>query len=230
MMLETKRKKSREKQKRSGVTAADILVPLGLILLSIVPAIGGTVRLVGLAADVGMTAENARFYTMPLPVSLHIVGAVLYSLLGILQFTPRFRRRWFRLHVWFGRILIPSGFVVALTGLWMAHFYPWPPLDGTALYVMRLVVGAGMVLSLGLAIRAIRQRRFRVHGAWMIRAYALAMGAGSQVFTHLPLMIFPDALNETTRAIAMGAGWLINMLVAEWVIARHKTRVAVAAG
>jgi hypothetical protein len=47
-----------------------------------------------------------------------------------------------------GQPLILSGMMSALTGLWMAHFYPWPPLDGNVVYIERLVFGTGMLASL----------------------------------------------------------------------------------
>ena len=53
----------------------------------------------------------------------------------------------------------------------------------------------------------------------MIRAFALAMGAGTQVFSHIPIAVLQQEFTLTNRATAMGAGWLINILVAEWVIA-----------
>jgi hypothetical protein len=67
-------------------------------------------------------------------------------------------------------------------------------------------------------------RDFRGHGDWMIRAYALAMGAGTQVFTHIPWMAFPGIHGELARTVSMVAGWAINLAVAEWLIARSPLR------
>lgn len=214
------------KSKRGGPLSAEILIPLGLILLSFVPAAGGSFRLFQLATDTGNTPETARFFAQPFPVVAHIISVILYSLLGALQFAPRFRRRHLKLHRRIGRLLIPAGFVTAISGLWMSHFYPWPAHDGVAIYIMRLFVGAGMLIALLLAVDAIRRRKFWQHGAWMIRAYALAMGAGTQVLTHIPLFLLQQEFSLTNRAIAMGAGWLINILVAEWIIA-YRLRPAV---
>ncbi|MDJ0753279.1 MAG: DUF2306 domain-containing protein [Ardenticatenaceae bacterium] len=202
-----------------GWVSAEILIPTGLILLSLVPSVGGTFRLFQLATGTGITPETARFFAQPFPVVAHIISVILYSLLGALQFAPRFRRRHLKLHRRIGRILIPAGFVTAISGLWMSHFYPWPAYDGIALYIMRLLVGGGMIIALVLATDTIRRRKFRQHGAWMIRAYALAMGAGTQVFSHIPIFVLQQEFTLTNRALAMGAGWLINILVAEWVIA-----------
>jgi hypothetical protein len=54
----------------------------------------------------------------------------LYSLLGAIQFVPSLRSRKVGWHRRAGRLLIPSGLVAALSGLWMAQFYPWPQYDG----------------------------------------------------------------------------------------------------
>jgi hypothetical protein len=102
----------------------------------------------------------------------------------------------------------------------MTEFYPWPEGDGVAVYLMRLVVGAAMLASILASIAAIGRRDFDAHGAWMIRAYALGMGAGTQVLTHLPWFILVGKPAETPRAVLMGGAWLINVIVAEHVIRR----------
>lgn len=197
----------------------DWLIPAGLIALSLVPAIAGTVRLAQLASGAAITPENARFFASPLPVLLHIPAVVVYSMLGALQFSPGFRRRHRGWHRASGRLLAPLGLVVALTGLWMTVFYPWKPGDGQIVYVERLIVGTAMVLSIGLGLDAIRRRDFASHGDWMTRAYAIGLGAGTQVLTHLPWFILVDLTpGKLPRGVMMGAGWAINMVVAEWII------------
>lgn len=81
-----------------------------------------------------------------------------------------------------------------------------------------------MALSLVLGIAAVRRRDFARHRAWMIRAYAIGLGAGTQVLTHLPLLLFPAFQGESTRALCMGAGWVLNLAVAEWLIRRRLDR------
>jgi hypothetical protein len=140
---------------------------------------------------------------------------------GAFQFSPGFRRRnrgWHRIA---GRLLLPCAMLVATSGLWMTLTYPWPAGDGVAVYLERLVFGTAMLLSVVLGIDAIRRRRYSEHGDWMIRAYAIGMGAGTQVLTHLPWFILTDVKpGETARGIMMGLGWLINVAVAEWIIRR----------
>jgi uncharacterized membrane protein len=196
-------------------------------VLSLVPALAGTARMVELGGGAEITPANARFFATPLPVLVHIPSAIIYSIVGAFQFSPGFRRRHRKWHRSMGKVLLVGGLLVALSGLWMAHFYPWPAGDGQLVYIERLVFGWGMVLSIGLGIDAIRRRAYAVHGEWMIRAYAIGLGAGTQVLTHLPWFILSDQRpDELARGVMMGAAWVINLAFAEWVIRRKHSHVS----
>lgn len=197
------------------------LVPTALILLSAIPLAAGAFRLTQLAGGAAITPENARFFASPIPVVLHIVSVSFYAVLGAFQFVPSLRQRrnrWHRLAGWF---LIPCGLVAALSGLWMTLFYPWPKGDGVILYGLRLLFGSGMLLSILLGVAAIKRRNFAQHGDWMLRGYAIGMGAGTQVLTGMVAAMFVDPPTELSRAVLMGAAWVINLAVAEWIIRRR---------
>jgi uncharacterized membrane protein len=205
---------------------ADWLMPTALLVLGFIPIAAGIFRLqqIGLGADI--TPDNARFLAAPLPVVLHIISTTLFSVFGALQFAPGLRRRKLDWHRWVGRGLVPCGLVVALTGLWMNQFYPpgiEPPasFDGPFVYAMRLLAGSAMALFLSLGLAAVLKRDIPRHRAWMMRAYALGLGAGTQVLTHLPWFLFPGIQGEVARSLFMGAGWAINVAVAEWFISRE---------
>lgn len=215
-MIVNKTNRLQNKRKKSALS--EWLIPIALILISLVPAMAGTFRVTELATGAEITPDNARFFAVPFPVILHIIGAVFYSILGAFQFAPSFRRRHLRWHRLIGRLLVPCGFIVALTGLWMSHFYPWPMYDGVMLYVVRLLFGFAMLGSLILAVLTIWQRQFKWHGVWMVRAYAIGLGAGTQVLTHIPWFVFPQIQGELARVICMSAGWVINLIIAEWFI------------
>jgi len=86
-----------------------------------------------------------------------------------------------------------------------------------------LTSAAALLASIVLAVVAIRRRDFTSHGAWMTRGYAIALGAGTQVFTMLPwVLIFGPigAADELPRTLLMTAGWVINLAVAEYIIRR----------
>lgn len=194
------------------------LVATGLILLSVIPLAGGAFRLTQLTGGAAITPENARFFASPIPIVLHIVSVSLFAILGAFQFVPRLRQRRNSWHRIVGRIVIPCGLVAALSGLWMTLFYPWPKGDGVILYGLRLLFGSAMLLSILLGIAAIRRRDFVQHGDWMLRGYAIGMGAGTQVLTLMTGAMIGGPPSELSRAVLMGAAWVINVAVAEWII------------
>src|SRR6266851_9059546 len=81
---------------RSGLRRANAppqwLAPVGLIVLSLIPVLAGSVRLTELMGGAEITANNARFFASPVPVTVHIVSVTVYTLLGALQFVPSLRR------------------------------------------------------------------------------------------------------------------------------------------
>lgn len=194
-------------------------VPTGLILLSLIPVLAGAVRLGQLAGDSAVTADNARFESMPLPVVVHIIGATVFCLLGAFQYVPSLRRKaWHRRA---GRLLVPFGLAAALSGLWMAVYYDLPAHDNDLLEVFRLIFGSLMVLSIVLGVRAILRRDVAHHRLWMMRAYAIGLGAGTQALLLLPITLAVGAPDPMLRALFMGAGWVINLAVVEWVVRRR---------
>ena len=209
-------------------------VPAALIALSTVPVLAGTARVVELAGGPAVIPADARLTASPLPVVLHIACAVTYAFLGALQFAPGFRSRHPGWHRGAGRVLVVAGLGVATSALWLTVFVPLKPGSGILLLVLRLVFAPAMVGCMILGVAAIRRRDIAAHRAWMMRTYAIALGAGTQAFTegvggavfgHSPLAL--DA--------SRGAAWVINLAVAEWAIRRPTTthgrrRVAVVVG
>ncbi len=204
-----------------GSTAkSDWLIPAALIALSAVPIAAGISRISGLAGGGPIAAADARFFAAPAPIVIHIIAAALFCVFGALQFSPGFRRRHLRWHRLSGRVLIPCGLAAALTGLWMAAFYPNAANGSDVLKAERLVVGAAMTVFLVLAYFAIRRRDVTGHGAWIIRGYAIGQGAGTQVLTGLPWILLVGTPGPAVNAVLLGAGWVINIALAEWIIRR----------
>ena len=203
---------------RRGPGRGTWLVPVALIVLSLVPIIAGSLRLVELSGGAAILPAKP---TSPLPLALHIVSASLYSVLGAFQFSSGFRRRRPGWHRVAGRLLVVLGLVVALSALWLTISTPLFEGSGRLYQVFRLVFGSAMVLSIVLGFLAIRRRDVARHRAWMIRAYAIALAAGAQVFT-LGIGEAIVGKSDTSSALFAGAGWMINLAVAEWVIRRRQ--------
>ena len=204
---------------RQPVRSAGWPVPIALVGLSLIPLTAGMLRLVQLAGGPQVIPADDRFPGLPAALIIHIVGATLYALIGVLQFVPRFRRRHLTWHRRMGRLLTIAGLLVAATALWMTVLYAPKPGTGELLYVLRLVVGTGTVACLVLGIAAVRRRDIAAHRGWMIRAYAIGLAAGTQAFTEG----IAGALagnGELTGDLAKGAGWVINLAIVEAVIRR----------
>lgn len=189
----------------------------GLLLLGLIPLIGGAVR-VSKVVEGDNSLDNARFMASPLLILSHIFASTLFSVLGAFQFAPNLRIQFQKWHRRSGAVLVLAGLLVAVSGIWMTMAYPPANHDGRVVYAARLIVGSLMAGYIIMAVNAIRRREFGIHGIWMIRAYALAMGAGTQVLTHIPYFFFQSMQGESARAASMAFGWLINAAVAEWII------------
>lgn len=209
----------------TNATRIDWKVPLVLLFISAIPLSAGIARLEGLSGNPEISTENARFVAAPFPVIVHILSVSLFSILGALQFSSTLRQRRTQWHRVAGRIVAASGILAALSGLWMTVMYPIPPeLQGSLLYAVRVFVSVAMLLSIFMAVTAVKGGDIATHRAWMIRAFALGQGAGMQVVVLLPWMLLIGKPSILQRDVLMSLAWLINLLVAEMVIQRWSPR------
>ena len=104
----------------------------------------------------------------------------------------------------------------------MTAFYTFPEsLQGPLLFGVRILVSVAMMLCLLLGIVSVIKRRIAQHRAWMIRAYALGLGAGTQGFVMLPWVVTVGEPNGLLRDVLMTLAWVINLVVAEWIIRKR---------
>jgi uncharacterized membrane protein len=155
---------------RAGVAAgASWGVPAALVVLSLIPVIAGSLRVLEIAGGPHILPANPRIDAVPAPVVVHIIAAALFAILGAFQFSTRLRRRRPNWHRRSGRLLVGAGLVVAVSGLWMTLFYTGAP-GGDVLWAVRLLIGSAMVASIVLGFTAIRRRDITAHRAWVRRA------------------------------------------------------------
>lgn len=208
-----------------ALTKRDFKVPALLIALSIVPIVGGVVRFMSLSANALHKTEDARFIHAPAPVVLHIASATLFCVIGAFQLAPAFRLRWPGVHRRAGKLVAACGLVAGATGLWMTAFYAIPAsMQGPLLYGVRLAVGAAMIAAILVSWSSILRRNVARHEAFMIRAYALGQGAGTQVLVLAPWMILSGESGGPTRDVLMTLSWAINLFVAELFIRSRTAR------
>jgi uncharacterized membrane protein len=195
--------------------------PAGLVVLSAIPLTAGALRLVQLAGGPAVMPADDRFAGFPVALVSHIVGAAVFALIGAFQFVPRLRRRsWHRRA---GRVVAVAGLVVAVSALWLTLFYEPQPGSGALLFAFRLVFAPAMAVCLARGFAAIRRRDVVAHRAWMMRAYAIGLGAGTQAFTEgIGEAVFGHGV--VVADLSRGAAWVVNLAIAEWAIHRDHPR------
>ncbi len=194
-------------------------VPAGLLALAALPTLFGIVRLLGFVTGRATLPDHARVAEHAWPLVLHIVGATGFAILGAFQFhAPLQRRRWHRVA---GRCAVLLGIVGALTAMWLATMVPPSADDASWLRGPRFAAGASTLACL-LAGFVVAARDVAAHRAWMTRAYAIALGSGTQFFTVAPYMMLAERRSETVSSVLLVAGWVINLAVAERALRSRK--------
>jgi len=185
---------------------------VGLALFGIFP---GLARL--LIELAGGNPEATGTAATRLPLIVHGVSGTLFAVLGAFQFPTALRRGHRTWHRRTGRLLVPLGLTAAVSAIWLTLFYSHLHDSGALLSMFRLTFASALAASIVMAFAAIRRRDIARHREWMIRAYALGLGASTQIFTlGFGQAIFGD--NQTSTALLTGAAWMINLAIAEWVI------------
>ncbi|MCX5215100.1 DUF2306 domain-containing protein [Kitasatospora sp. NBC_00240] len=152
------------------------------------------------------------------PLMLHVGGGVVALVLGPWQFPQRLRTRRPVVHRLIGRVYLVSALATAAGGLLLVPkglFGPIAPLGFAALAVLLLVATVAAFVS-------IRRGAVARHQIWMIRSYALIF---TGVTFRLWISGFAAAGVPFGQAYGSGAwaSWLLNLLVAEHVVARLRT-------
>lgn len=199
----------------------------GLLVFAAMPLTFGVLRLLQLA---GVSDVMPPAPVSPLPLVVHIVGALLYAMLGAFQFSTSLRRRWPAWHRAAGRVALGGALLVAVSALWLTALYVTPTAGGLLLAGLRIAVVSAMLVSIALGVSAVLRRDIARHRDWMIRSYALGLGAATQMLVLMVAeMISGGPPIELNRALLMGLAWGINVACAEWALRRWRRVPAVRA-
>lgn len=201
-------------------------VPAALLGLVVIRLTAGGFRLIQLSGGPELIAADPRFGA-PLPLVLHITAAAVFAIGGAFQMVPAVRRNHLNWHRRAGRVTAGAGLVVATTAIWMTLAFALKPHTTGLLVGLRLAFGTATAASLLLGLNAIAHRRIRAHRAWMLRAYALGLGAGTQVFT-IGIGTALAGHAHYANDISSGTAWLLNLAAAEWLIRRRRVPGAAA--
>ena len=201
-----------------GTPVTNRTLPIVLGITMIIPAVGSLYRVFDLTSQWDWALKFTATHVDNLPLLIHAISAVTFLILGAFQILPGFRSRNLARHRKLGRIAGVAGLIAALSGVWMTLAHQ--EISTLPLLYARLLFGTLWAVFILLAIRNVLKKRLPQHRAFMIRAYAIALTAGTLPFIYLPIYLIwgelPPLLDDGVQVI----GWIVNLAVAEWIIRR----------
>jgi hypothetical protein len=196
-----------------------------LFIATLIPIISAPIRMFQILTD-QLPADAIKFNAVPWALFLHSLGGMTFGILGPIQFSGAIKKRFGKFHRISGRIFVVAGMFLGLSAIRL--LIEFPNSSTWVLVTARAVAGLGMIIALTLALHAIINRDIVRHLNWMIRAYAIGMGAATIAFIQLPIfLIRGKALEGYLADIAFVLSWVINLTIAELVIRhiRNKAKV-----
>jgi uncharacterized membrane protein len=163
-----------------------------------------------LLPHVPFPAELDNFSQRRIALSLHALGGAIALLAGPLQFVPRFRESNWNRHRLLGWIYCAAVALGWCASLWIAPHTQ----TGRIASAGFLALGAGWIVTTGLAVRFILRGDAIRHRRWMIRSFALT-AAAITLRIYLPLIfVFHWNFSIAYPAIAWLC-WIPNAIGAE---------------
>jgi hypothetical protein len=108
-------------------------------------------------------------------LGLHFLAGGVILILGCIQLIGRVRTRWPALHRWLGRVYVSAALLAGLGGL--TFIFVVGTIGGRIMDVGFGLYGALMVLAAAQTYRYARARSLKLHRAWALRLFALAIGS-----------------------------------------------------
>lgn len=195
-----------------------VVVPAVLYLATLLTILLALVQVVQIPLG-ALPEDSLRLTATPVWHFMHVLGGATFGILGPLQFGRVLMRRYGRLHRVMGRVFVAAGAMISLSSL--SLLWHFPDTYSVAMNSGRLVFGIALGVALVLAMLAIRKRDFTRHRNWMIRAYAIGMGATAVTMVFFPIYLIagepPTGLVADT--IFLGS-WVACVIFAEVLVRR----------
>jgi len=193
-----------------------VVVPAALFfgtLLTIVLALVQAVQI-----PLGALPEDSlRLSTAPVWHFMHVLGGATFGILGPIQFSRVLMRKYGLLHRVMGRVFVAAGAMISLSSL--SLLWHFPDTYSVAISSGRLLFGIALGVALAIAMQAIRKRDFIRHRNWVIRAYAIGMGATAVTMVFFPIyLITGEAPMGLASDIAFLGSWIACVVFAEGLV------------
>lgn len=167
----------------------------------------------------GIAQQNLfelRYLEHPIVTALHMLSGILFISLAPLQFVKRFRIKRLGLHRQLGRVLVCCALASGTYGL--ISTIVLPAFGGLPSEAAAWFFGPLFLFAILRAFWCARNKKITQHRQWMIRAFALGLGVGTQRIILIILMISTGYSFEESFGPALWLGFGLNLLIAEsWI-------------
>ncbi len=163
--------------------------------------------------------DSQRLGAAPIWHFIHVLGGSAFGILGPIQFSRALKPKYGLMHRFLGRMFVAAGAMLSLSSLGLLwHF---PDAYSPAVNAGRLLFGIALGVALVFAMYAICKQEFFRHRNWMVRAYAIGIGATVVSMVFFPIYILTGEPPKGLAADILFLGsWLGCVLFAEGLVCR----------
>jgi uncharacterized membrane protein len=157
-----------------------------------------------------------RYFDHPTLSIIHMITGILFLVLAPLQFWPKFRARYRSFHRCSGRVLMPAGLTAGVTGIMLAVMLPG--FGGFSTLLSSWFFGILIIYCFLRSFWLAYKRKINSHREWIIRAFAIGLGVGTQrllIFITIPVQVVTF---EEMFGPLFWLGTVINIMMAEYWI------------
>lgn len=161
-------------------------------------------------SDSRLMEHSVYYTTMPksnqILMLVHILLGSFCMLLGAFQFWPSFRKKYMKIHRTIGVIYLITVPISVITSLiYLANTAPHHIYDHLVAWIALWVFGVLSLLSIVMAVLALKKKRIFEHQAWMAASFACLMVAPMLRWDWALLAaIFPKIDQETLNLVTVG--------------------------
>jgi len=169
-----------------------------------------------------ITSQRPLYYKNESALLTHIIGASIALILGIFQFIPSFRRNSQSIHKIIGFLYSISALVGLSFGAYIS--FALPMVGGLSSIIMNIIGGLLGIIFILIALICLWQKKYTVHGKWMLRSYAVLLTIVTLYFLigFFALCRLPaDTGYELAHLLCLP----INLLIAEIIIYKKLSKL-----
>ena len=175
-------------------------------------------RYLGLNPAVYFVQQRAVYINNAHVIFTHVVGSILATVLGPIQFLPKLRAgHLLGIHRWLGCIYLFGVIAGGLSGLYLATLAH----GGLPARLGFTVLALLWLYSAWMAFAKIRRKDIAAHRAWFIRNYALTFAAVTLRLWQLTFAVSGVDFDIGYMTVAW-LSWIPNLLIAQVLIRRSE--------